>query len=330
MELLKKLTRLSGVSANENTVAELIINEVKDHCDEYYTDNLGNLIVRKKGTGKKVLFAAHMDEIGLMANYIDEKGFIRFTPVGGVDAFASLYQRVVFANGVEGCVCFESKNDVKKDLKFSNMFIDIGATDREEAQSMVKAGDVAVFKGDFSLLGSKIISKALDNRIGVYALVEAIKNISSNTLDLYFLFSTQEEIGLKGAKVAAYSVEPDIAISVDVTGTGDTPGCETMDVKLGDGVAIKIMDRSVITHKGLRDFISRLAKDADIAHQFEILTYGGTDAGAMQLTKGGAVTGALSIPVRYVHTTCETASIADVKACISLICEICKKDFIFV
>ena len=326
MELLKKLTQLNGVSANENTVAELIINEVKDFCDEYYSDNLGNLIVHKKGSGKKVLFAAHMDEIGLMANYVDDKGFIRFAPVGGVDAFASLYQRVVFANGTEGSVCFENKNDVKKDLKFSSMYIDIGASDKEEAESKVKAGDVAVFKGDFAVLGSKVVSKALDNRIGVYALVEAIKKTSSNSLDLYFLFSSQEEIGLKGAN----SVEPDIAISVDVTGTGDTPGCETMDVKLGDGVAIKIMDKSVITHKGLRDFISRLAKDNSIAHQFEILSYGGTDAGAMQLTKGGAVTGALSIPVRYVHTTCETASIADVEACIRLVCEICKKDFIFV
>ncbi len=330
MELLKKLTQLSGVSANENTVADLIINEIKDFSDEYYRDDLGNLIVRKKGSGKKVLFAAHMDEIGLMANYIDDKGFIRFAPVGGVDAFAALYQRVVFANGVEGCVCFESKNDVKKDLKFSNMYIDIGASGKEEAESKVNAGDVAVFKGDFSVIGSKVISKALDNRIGVYALVEAIKKINSNTLDLYFVFSSQEEIGLKGAKVASYNVEPDIAISVDVTGTGDTPGCETMDVKLGDGVAIKIMDKSVITHKGLRDFITRLAKDNDIAHQFEILSYGGTDAGAMQLTKSGAVTGALSIPVRYVHTTCETASMADVEACIQLLCEICKKDFIFV
>ena len=330
MELLKKLTQLNGVSANENSVAELIINEVKDCCDEYYRDNLGNLIVHKKGTGKKVLFAAHMDEIGLMANYVDDKGFIRFAPVGGVDAFAALYQRVLFSNGVEGIVAFDSKNDVKKDLKFSNMYIDIGASDKEEAENKVKAGDVAVFKGDFSVLGSKVVSKAFDNRIGVYALVEAIKKITSNSLDLYFLFSSQEEIGLKGAKVASYSVEPDIAISVDVTDTGDTPGCETMDVKLGDGVAIKIMDKSVITHKGLRDFISRVAADNDIAHQFEILSFGGTDAGAMQLTKGGTITGALSIPVRYIHTTCETASISDVEACIRLVCEICKKDFIFV
>lgn len=329
MQLLNKLTQISGVSANEDKISQLIINEIKDYCDEYYTDNLGNLIVHKNGDGKKVLISAHMDEIGLMANYIDDKGFVRFASVGGVDVYTALYQRVVFSNGVEGCVCHESKTDLKKDLKFTNMYIDIGASSKSEAEAKILMGDVAVFKGDFSVIGSKVVSKALDNRLGVYALIETIKKISSNTLDLYFLFSVQEEIGLKGAMAASYSIKPDIAISVDVTDTGDTPGCETMDIKLGDGVAIKIMDKSVITHKGLRDFLTRTAKDNSIAHQFEILSFGGTDAGAMQTAGSGAVTGALSIPVRYIHTPCETASVSDIEACIKLLCEFCKKDFIF-
>lgn len=330
MDLLKKLTQTTAVSGNESGLFEVVKNEIEPFVDEIYTDNLGNLIARKKGNGKKVLFAAHTDEIGLMANFIDDNGFVRFAPVGGVNLYASLYQRVTFSNGIKGTVCFESKSDVKKDLKVSTMYIDIGAASKEEAADMISPGDTAAFDGEFISRGDTIVSKALDNRAGVYILIEAIKRIKNYSQDLYFVFSSQEEIGLRGARTASYGIEPDIAISVDVTDTGDTPGCETMDVKLGGGAAIKIMDKSVITHKGLRDFVVRCAKDHSIPHQFEILTFGGTDAGAMQTVKGGAVAGAISLPVRYIHTTCETANIDDIEACIKLVGEICKKDFILV
>jgi len=203
-------------------------------------------------------------------------------------------------------------------------------TNAEEAQKLVNPGDTAVLDGDFFEREKTVVSKALDNRAGVYILIEAIKQIKNNSLDLYFVFSSQEEIGLRGAKTANYNIEPDIAISVDVTDTGDTPGCEAMDVKLGNGPAIKIMDKSVITHKGLRDFISRCASDHSINCQYEILTFGGTDAGAMQTVKSGCITGAISLPVRYIHTPCETANKSDIDGCIKLVGEICKKDFILV
>ncbi len=329
MELLKQLTQATAVSGSENAVISIIKNEIKDFVDEMYTDSLGNLIARKQGNGKKLLFSAHTDEIGLMANYIDDNGFVYFSPVGGVDVYASLYQRVVFENGVCGTVCFENKTDVKKDLKESVMYIDIGAKNKDEALKLISYGDTASFVGEYHETEKQVVSKALDNRAGVYILIESIKRIRTSPYDLYFLFSSQEEIGLRGAKVAAYSIEPDIAVSVDVTDTGDTPGCEVSEVKIGNGAAIKIMDKSVITHKAYRDFMTNCAIDADISYQFEILNFGGTDAGAMQTVKSGAITGAISLPVRYIHTTCERADKNDIKSCVKLVCEISKKDFIF-
>ena len=328
MELLKKLTQTTAVSGSENNLFELIKSEIANYVDEVSTDALGNILAHKKGDGKKLLFSAHVDEIGVMANYIDDNGFVRFAPVGGVNLNSALYQRVVFENGTVGTVCFEQKSDLKKDLKVSTMYIDIGADSKEEASRLVSPGDTASFAGDFVLRQKTVVSKGLDNRAGVYILIEAIKQIKTSPFDLYFLFSSQEELGMRGAKTATYSIEPDCAISIDVTDTGDTPGCNIMDVKLGGGAAIKIMDKSVITHKGLRNSIEKCAKENMIPYQFEILTFGGTDAGAMQLVKSGTKAGAISLPVRYIHTPCETANTSDIAACVSLVSEFSKKDFI--
>ncbi len=328
MELLKELTKVSAVSGSEDNIFSLIKSELDSYADEIYCDALKNIVVRKYGKGKKLMLSAHTDEIGIMANYIDDNGFVRFALVGGVDVYTSLYHRVVFQNGTVGTLCFENKTDIKKDLKPQNMYIDIGASSKEEAMSYIKPGDTASFTGDFIDRGKTVVSKALDNRAGVYILIEAFKRLKASPFDLYFVFSSQEEIGLRGARSAAYEIEPDIAIAVDVTDTGDTPGCETLDVKLGGGAAIKIMDKSVITDKALRDALTKCAEVNNIAHQYEILTFGGTDAGAMQTVKSGAVTGAVSLPVRYVHTPCETANKDDIESCISLIYNFCTKDFI--
>ena len=329
MELLKKLTQKSAVSGSEENIYEIIKSEL-DGCDvSINADNLSNIIVHKKGGGKKLMFSAHTDEIGIMANYIDDNGFVRFATVGGVDVYSSLYQRVVFQNGTVGTVCFENKTDIKKDLKIQNMYIDIGANSKEDALKLVKSGDTAAFEGDFCLRENTVVSKALDNRVGVYILINAIKALKASPFDLYFVFSSQEEIGLRGARTAAYNIEPDVAIAVDVTSSGDTPNCETLDIKLGFGAAIKIMDKSVICDKTVRDALENCAKENNIPYQFEILTFGGTDAGAMQTVKSGALTGAVSLPIRYVHTPCETANINDIKACINLISKFCAKDFIF-
>lgn len=329
MNLLKNLCEQCAVSGSENNLFSLIKGEIEGYADEIYTDALNNIVVHKKGNGKKLMLSAHTDEIGVMVNYIEENGFLRFALVGGVDVYGALYQRVRFANGIEGTVCFENKTDIKKDLKPQNMYIDIGAQSKDEALKLVSYGDTACFVGGFVDRENTVVSKALDNRAGVFILIKLIQKLQRSPFDMYFVFSSQEELGMRGARSATYEIEPDVAIAIDVTDTGDTPGCNTLEVALGCGVAIKVMDKSVITDRYLREALVCCAKENDIPYQFEILTFGGTDAGAMQTVKSGARTGAVSVPVRYVHSTCETASKKDIEACIDLLYEFCKKDFIF-
>ena len=234
MELLKELTEKYGPSGRENKIREYIKEQVLPYADEVETDVLGNLIAHKKGDGKKVMMASHMDEIGVIVTFIDDNGFLRFSAVGGLNTKDLLYNRVCFENGVTGVIGTEKDN---KDRVISKFFIDIGAKNKIEAEKMVSIGDMAIFDGKFVESGDIVISKALDNRAGCYVLIEALKQVESDN-DLYFVFTTQEEVGLRGAKTSAYGIEPDIAIAIDVTDTGDTPNAEDMAVKMGKGAAI--------------------------------------------------------------------------------------------
>jgi endoglucanase len=320
-ELLKKLTQSFGVSGNEEEIREVIINEIKDNVDQISVDALGNLIAVKKGMGKKIMLAAHMDEIGIMATYIDEKGFIRFSNIGGVSAYNSIGQRVRFKNNTIGAVYYEDKLEDIKNLKLSKMYIDIGAKSREEAEKVVSIGDVACFEGSAVKQGDIIISKALDDRSGCAVLIKAIKNLTQTKNELYFVFTVQEELGLRGARTAAYSIRPDIAIAVDVTLTGDTPQSHPMEVKCGMGPAIKIKDRSVICHPEVKRLLEDAAKRKKIPYQFEILEVGGSDPGAIHITAGGIPSGAISVPARYVHSPVETVSLTDMENAVKLLVE---------
>lgn len=324
MELLKKLCSTFSPSGSEERITNLIYNEVKDFADEIKRDVLGNLIVRKKGNGKKIMLAAHTDEIGVAVTFIDDNGFLRFGAVGGINPIYSLYQRVEFANGTIGVISYEENIDSVKNINISKMFIDIGAKNKSEAEKMVSIGDFASFKSEFHNNGNRVFSKALDNRAGVYVLIETLKNIKNQENDLYFVFTSQEEVGLRGARVSAFGIDPDIAIAVDVTDTGDTPNCKTMAVKLGGGVAVKVKDNSVICDKEVRESLIKCANDNDIDYQLEVLAFGGTDAGAIHTTKSGIKTGGLSIPVRYIHSTCETADFDDIKSAVKLLTLYCK------
>ena len=324
MELLKKLTEVIAPSGEEQSITAIIKEEIKNYADEVYTDSLGNLVAHKKGNGKKFMIAAHTDEIGIMVTYIEKDGFLRFAPVGGVDINTLAYRRVVFSNGTVGVVSFEENIDVKKELAFSKMYIDICASDEESAKQAVSIGDVAVFEGDFKQNGECVISKSLDNRAGVYALINIIKNADTPVFDMYYVFTTQEEIGLRGARTSAFSINP----AIDVTATGDTPNCPVSCVKLGGGAAIKIMDKSVIASPKMRSSLQKCAEENGISYQNEILSFGGTDAGAMQTVCDGAITGAVSVPVRYIHSTCETASMSDIKGCIELVTQFITKDYL--
>ena len=315
MELLKKISLIYAPSGREKGLTDFIKNEVKAFADEVYTDNLGNLIVHKKGSGKKIMFAAHADEIGIVVTFIDENGYLRFSDVGGLYTKYLSGRRVMFANGTEGVIFTEPKNDKNKLL---NMYIDIGAKNKEEAEKSVNVGDMAVFCGGFTEQNGVIIGKALDNRAGCYALIEALKKVNSKN-DLYFVFTTQEEVGLRGARTAAYAIEPEFAIAVDVTDTGDTPKSENVAMKLGDGAAIKVMDYSVICDSEVKNTLISLAETKKIKHQLEVMTEGGTDAGVIHFARGGVKTGGISIPTRYIHSPSEMIAKSDLEAVIELV-----------
>lgn len=327
MELLKKLTQIYSPSGNEERIRKIIESEAKPYAEDISTDALGNLIVHKKGDGAKMMLCAHMDEIGVLVTYIEDSGFLRFAPVGGVPTYCSLFQTVEFENGVRGVIGYEEKINITTELNLGKMYIDIGATSADEARKMVEIGDSAVFCGDFFTNGDNAVSKAMDNRAGVYVLLNVLKNMKKSENDLYFVFSTQEELGLRGARAAANAILPDVALAVDVTDTGDTPNCNQMAVKLGGGPCIKFMDNSIITHKRVNDALKNSAKRTDTPYQCEVLILGGTDAGSIHTAGSGAMTGAVSIPTRYIHTPHECVNINDVKAAITLICDFAENKF---
>ncbi len=325
---LKELVNVYGPSGNENRIREYIEKQIKDYVDEITVDAMGNLIARKKGNGKRVMIAAHMDQIGLMVTDIDEKGFLRFTNIGGISPYTSLSQKVVFENGTVGVISAEPIDDISK-LKLSNMFIDIGVNSREEAEKNVNIGDVCIYKTEYEENENVVFTSYLDDRVGCYVAIEAIKEIENPKNDLYFVFTVQEEVGLRGAKTSAYKINPEVGIALDVTGSGDIPKAKPFAVNLDKGTAIKVKDNSILTHPKLRELMIDIAKENKIPYQMEVLEFGGTDSGAIHLTKEGVITGAISIPTRYVHSTVETASKNDILNSIKLLVKLLENDLKF-
>ena len=323
-ELLQKLTSVYGPSGNEELVSQVIREEIESYVDEIKVDVLGNLIAIKKGNGngKRIMLAAHMDQIGLMVTHIDEKGFLRFANIGGISVANSVCRRVIFEDGTVGVIGYETELDSWKDITLAKMYIDIGVSSREEAERLVKIGDVAVYHPLFSESNGKYISGAMDDRAGCALLVKTIKNIDSTPNDLYFVFTVQEELGLRGAKTSAYALDPDLGISVDVTATGDTPKCRPMAVSLGKGPAIKVKDASILAHPLVKELMVNTAQKHNIPYQLEILEYGGTDSGAIHLSRSGVPSGVLSIPCRYVHSDSETIDSGDMENGVKLLTKI--------
>lgn len=324
-ELLKNLLCVYSPSGNEKNIRELIKKEIKDYVDEIEVDPLGNLIARKKGNEKKIMIAAHMDQIGFMVTDIDDNGFLRFTNVGGISPFVSLSQKVVFENGVVGIIGSEPMDDMSK-LKLENMYIDIGVFSKEEAEDQIEIGDICVYKTGFDENENIVSSKCLDDRVGCFVAIEAIKNIKDNANDLYFVFTVQEEVGLRGAKTSAYKINPDMGIALDVTGSGDTPKAKPFAVGLNKGTAIKVKDNSILTHPKVKELMVNVAKENNIKYQMEVLEFGGTDSGAIHLTREGIPSGVISIPTRYVHSTAEMAAKNDILSSIDLLTKILEKD----
>lgn len=317
-ELLREMTQINSPSGSENEIRDYIAQKVKSYADEVYTDNMGNLIAHIHGGGKKIMFAAHMDEIGIVATDIDDNGLIYFSQIGGLNLQNLVNLRVRFLNGTEGVI--GARDEAFRDKpSFDKLYVDIGAADKEDALKSVKVGDAAAFVGGFSHKGDTVISKALDDRAGCTILIAAMSEIKQSKNDLYFVFTAQEEVGLRGAKTAAFAIEPDMAIAVDVTDTGDLPDVPKMAVAMGKGTAIKVMDRSIICDADIRSRLIELCKANDIPYQLEIMTDGGTDAGAIHLTRAGIKTGGISVPTRYIHSVSEMASVSDIENSVKLI-----------
>ncbi|GAB6138596.1 M42 family metallopeptidase [Halanaerobaculum tunisiense] len=320
-KLIKKLVETYGPAGAEAEIREVIKAKIKDHVDQIKVDTMGNLIALKKGRSSdhKVMLAAHMDEIGVIATHIDEDGFIRFSPVGGVPTYTLLGERVLFNGQTVGVIDKEEEVEEINKLQPAKMYIDIGASSHQEAAEKISLGDTACYYRQLNNLGDRITAKSLDDRAGCAVLIDSLQRLNQPTYDTYFVFTTQEEVGTRGSQVSAYGIDPDLGIAVDLTLTGDTPEAKCRPMSLGDGPAIKVKDRSVLANPQVKDLLVELAQANEIPYQLEVLQAGGTDAGSMQLTKDGVLAGAISIPARYVHSPSEIIDISDLENGVKLL-----------
>jgi endoglucanase len=324
-ELLKHLTETFGPSGSEEQIREEIKREMADLVDRIETDALGNLFcVREGGTGgKRVMLAAHMDEIGVMVTHVDGKGFLRFTPVGGIAVVNLLGSRVVFSQGQMATISREwpkTRGEREALPSIERMYLDMGASQREDIA--VQVGDAAAFYGPFVDLGARMLARNFDDRAGCAVLIQVARDLEECPHQVHFVFTVQEELGLRGAVTSSYSVQPEVALAVDVTATGDTPEARTMAVSLGGGPAIKVKDRGMLTHPGVRQLMIETAEGSNLPYQREILDWGTTDAMAMQVSRAGVPVGVLSIPSRYVHSPSQMVDLSDLENSVKLLLEL--------
>lgn len=322
--LIQTLVEVPGPSGHEAKIRQIVRELVEPIADEVRLDVLGNLIVRKgqlAGGGMRIMLAGHMDEIGVMVTHVDENGFARFTTLGGVRAQYCPGVRVRFLNGSIGVIGVERQEDNSRMPDIDQMYIDLGLSGRKD--SPIRVGDVAAFERPFLDLGDRLVAKSMDDRIGIAVMVESLRQLSqqlsSSPHEVYFVFSVQEEVGVRGAKTAAYGIDPHLGLAVDVTATGDTPKGMKMEVSLGKGPAIKVRDGGLLADPRVVDWMVRTAESARIPYQMEILERGGTDAQAIQLTRAGVPAGCISIPCRYVHSQSEMVDTSDVENAVRLL-----------
>ena len=331
VDLLKRLCETPGISGREDQIREVVRAELQPLVDEVRVDVMGNLVGVKRGSGgPRLMVAAHTDEIGFFVKHIDDDGFLRLQPVGGFDARVLLAQRVLvhgFAGQtLRGAVQLATKPihllaaDEAKPPKVEQLFVDLGLPG-DRVKSLVEVGDMVTLDRTLEPVGDCVMSKSLDDRLGVYVMIEAARALGSSKADVYFVATSQEEVGLRGAQTSAFEIEPQIGVALDVTLAGDFPGgpADQRVTKLGNGVALKVMDSSHISHPKVLRHMRDLAEQHGIKYQLEILPRGGTDAGAMQRTQRGVPAITLSIPTRYVHTVNELANTGDIDGCVALL-----------
>jgi tetrahedral aminopeptidase len=318
--LIQKLTETFSPSGYEADIRAVIRAEIESFADEIRVDALGNLIARKgnkSSNGRRIMLAAHMDEIGLMVTHIDDNGFLRFTGIGGIRPLALTGGRVRFVNGTRGVIGTDRITEMSKAPTLEQCFIDVGATSKKDCP--VKVGDVCGFERSFLDLEKRLVAKSMDDRIACAVLIETMRELKNSPHELYFVFTTQEEVGTRGATTSAFGIDPDLGLAVDVTGTGDTPKAYRMEVGLGKGPAIKVKDAGMLADPRVVEWMVKAAEKAKLPYQREVLEGGSTDARAIQLTRGGVPAGCLSIPCRYVHTPSEMVDYDDVQNAVKLL-----------
>jgi len=339
LKLLKEISEVCGISGYEKEATRVVKKYVEDSVDEIDYDNLGSLIAHKKGDKSvKCLFTAHIDEVGFLITEIEKNGFLRVQPVGGWWGHVLLSQRMTIVNSAGkkfiGVVGSKPPHGMgaeerKKVLEIKDIYIDLGVKDREEVKKLgIRIGDQVIPDTKFEVMNNKsyLLGKAWDDRICVASIIEMFNNVKNEKLkcDLYGAATVQEEVGLRGAKTTTYRVKPDIAIALDVTKSYDIPGTEDRDPKLGTGIAISIMDSSVIAHRGLVDHVESLCKKHNIPYTFDLMAAGGTDSGEMHKSFDGVINMTISLPCRYFHSHSSIVHLEDYKALVSLLTEFVK------
>lgn len=330
VELLRRLCATPGVPGREEALRELIVAELKGYADEIRTDAMGNVIACRHGTGehpRTLMLAAHMDEIAFLVRAIHKEGFLYFHPLGGFDPRTLVAQRVkVYGRRVlDGVIGIKAAHlttpeERSKVIPLEELFIDVGLP-AEEVKELVEIGDPITLERELIEMGNLYTGKTLDNRVGLYVMLEAFKSYSHSADTVYAVATVQEEVGLRGARTAAFGLDPHIGIAIDVTIAADTPGMEEHQqcTRLGKGVAIKLVDSASISHPTLVRFLRQIAEQEGIPYQLELLPRGGTDAAAMQLSRAGIPVCTISIPNRYTHSVVECVHRADVEAAIQLL-----------
>jgi endoglucanase len=327
--LIEKLVSVSSPSGYESSIREVIKETIEPFVDQIEVDALGNLIARKgnkSDNGKRIMLAAHMDEIGVMVTHVDENGYVRFTNLGTVFPRNTAGGRVNFLDGASGVIGMEPPGSAYRVPTLDKMFIDLGVDSAKDCP--VGIGDVAVFDRKFEQLDNRLVAKAMDNRAGVAVLIETLRLLKDGPNEIVAVFTVQEEVGSRGAQTAAYGVDPDLGIVIDVTVAADTPKRTTTEVKLGKGPAIHIKDAITLATPEVSAWIERCAKQAKIATQVSILPSGYTDARSIQPSRAGVPTGGVSIPCRYVHSPSEMVDLNDLQDAVKLLTSMLSKTVI--
>ena len=331
IDLLREITEVAGAPGHEQRVREIVLREVTPLVDDVTVDNMGNVYAIKKGADpKRVMVGAHMDEIGFIVTHIDDNGFLRFHTLGGFDPKTLTAQRVIVHGtediiGVMGSkpIHVMSPEERTKMPKTTDYFIDLGMK-KEAVEKIVIIGNPVTRERGLIEMGECVNCKSLDNRLAVFILIETLRILKDKAVpfDIYGVFTVQEEVGIRGANVAALAIKPDFGFGLDTTIAFDVPGAkpEEMITKLGDGTAIKIMDSGTICDYRMVKYMENIATKYDIKSQKEILTAGGTDtSGIQRMNPGGAIAGAISIPTRHIHQSIEMAHKEDIRGSIDLL-----------